>query len=71
MKISVGKLAAVGALLGLSLLAWPAAAAATDKAPITVFAAASLTNALQDLGDGFTKETSIPEIGRASCRERV
>jgi molybdate transport system substrate-binding protein len=44
----------------LSLLALPAAAANTDKAPVTVFAAASLTNALQDLGDGFTKETLIP-----------
>jgi molybdate transport system substrate-binding protein len=35
-------------------------AAVTGKSPITVFAAASLTNALQDLGDAFTKETSIP-----------
>src|SRR4029077_396470 len=48
-----------GALLCLSLLALPAIAADTDKVPITVFAAASLTNALQELGDGFTKETSI------------
>jgi len=31
-----------------------------DKPSITVFAAASLTNVLQELGDGFTKETSIP-----------
>ena len=50
--------------LSLSLLSLPAAAAAAtanaDKAPIIVFAAASLTNALQDLGDGYTKETSIP-----------
>jgi len=30
-----------------------------DKPSITVFAAASLTNVLQELGDGFTKETSI------------
>ncbi len=30
------------------------------KTPITVFAAASLTDVLQDLGDGFTKDTSIP-----------
>ena len=49
------------------LMAWPIllglaspAAALLDKPPITVFAAASLTNALQELGDGFTKETSIP-----------
>jgi molybdate transport system substrate-binding protein len=60
MKTTRRTLAGIGALLCLSLLAWPAAAADTDKAPITVFAAASLTNALQDLGDGFTKETSIP-----------
>ena len=60
MKVSRGKLAGIGALLCLSLPALPAAAADTNKAPITVFAAASLSNALQDLGDGFTKETSIP-----------
>jgi molybdate transport system substrate-binding protein len=35
-------------------------AAADDKPTITVFAAASLTNVLQDLGDGFTAKTSIP-----------
>ena len=60
MKTSRRTLAGIGALLCLSLLALPAIAADMDKAPITVFAAASLTNALQDLGDGFTKETSIP-----------
>jgi molybdate transport system substrate-binding protein len=54
------KFAGIGALLGLTLLASAAAAADTHKAPITVFAAASLTNALQDLGDAFTKETAIP-----------
>jgi molybdate transport system substrate-binding protein len=31
-----------------------------DQPPLIVFAAASLTNALQEVGDGFTKETSIP-----------
>lgn len=31
----------------------------SEKA-LTVFAAASLTNALQDLGDAFTKDSSIP-----------
>ena len=60
MKTSRRTLAGIGALLCLSLLALPAAAADTGKAPITVFAAASLMNALQDLGDAFTKETSIP-----------
>ncbi len=33
---------------------------AADTAPVTVFAAASLTNVLQDLGDSFTKDTAIP-----------
>jgi molybdate transport system substrate-binding protein len=60
MHTSRRKFAGIGALLGLTLLASAAGAAATDKAAITVFAAASLTNALQDLGDGFTKETAIP-----------
>lgn len=35
-------------------------AAGPEKAGITVFAAASLTNVLQDLGDAFTNETAIP-----------
>jgi molybdate transport system substrate-binding protein len=60
MNKSRGKFAGIGAMLGLILLASAADAADTDKAPIMVFAAASLTNALQDLGDGFTKETAIP-----------
>jgi molybdate transport system substrate-binding protein len=34
--------------------------AADAEKGITVFAAASLTNAMQDLGDAFTKDTSIP-----------
>jgi len=35
--------------------------AAENQSPtITVFGAASLTNALQDIGDGFTRESSIP-----------
>jgi molybdate transport system substrate-binding protein len=41
------------------LIAVQAYAADRDKG-ITVFAAASLTNVLQDLGDAFTKDTSIP-----------
>jgi molybdate transport system substrate-binding protein len=53
-------------IFGGVLMAWllvcgaPASAAAADKPGLTVFAAASLTNALQELGDGFTRETSIP-----------
>jgi molybdate transport system substrate-binding protein len=46
-------------LLAMPGLPVPVFAADTDSGPITVFAAASLTNALQDLGDAFTKETSI------------
>src|SRR6202050_528770 len=51
--------------IGLCLLLWPligppALAADADKPAITIFAAASLTNVLQELGDNFTRETSIP-----------
>lgn len=35
-------------------------AADEDKPSITVFAAASLTNVLQELGDGYTKDASVP-----------
>jgi molybdate transport system substrate-binding protein len=45
---------------GLAPLAVPSHAADADKSAIIVFAAASLTDALQELGDGFTNETSIP-----------
>jgi molybdate transport system substrate-binding protein len=41
-------------------LALCASAQAVEPQPIVVFAAASLTNVLQDLGDEFTKDTSIP-----------
>ena len=50
----------VGLILWLTWFGSTSVAADADKPPITVFAAASLTNALQELGDGFTKETSIP-----------
>src|ERR1700722_16405030 len=46
-------------LLAACLFALPSRAADPEKA-LTVFAAASLTNVLQDLGDTFTKDTSIP-----------
>lgn len=46
-------------LLSACLFGLQSLAADSEKA-ITVFAAASLTNALQDLGDAFTKDTSIP-----------
>ena len=47
-------------LLTAYLVGAQAGAADQDKASITVFAAASLTNVLQELGDGFTKDASIP-----------
>jgi molybdate transport system substrate-binding protein len=53
------RLGGIGLILCLLCSPWSFAADA-DKAPITVFAAASLTNALQELGEGFTRETSIP-----------
>jgi molybdate transport system substrate-binding protein len=44
----------------LAVAAWGGQALAADRqAAITVFGAASLTDALQDLGDGFSKETSV------------
>jgi molybdate transport system substrate-binding protein len=46
-------------LLSACLFGLQSLAAGPEK-PITVFAAASLTNALQDLGDTFTKDTSVP-----------
>src|ERR1700719_4813096 len=54
------KFSGVGLILWLSLFSLTGVAAAEDNPSIIVFAAASLTNALQELGDGFTKETSIP-----------
>jgi ABC-type molybdate transport system substrate-binding protein len=49
-----------GMTLWLLLFCLPSSAAQTDKPTIIVFAAASLTNALQEVGDGFTKDSSIP-----------
>ena len=45
--------------LWLSLFYPPSFAAQTDNPPLIVFAAASLTNALQEVADGFTKDSSI------------
>jgi molybdate transport system substrate-binding protein len=53
-------------IIGVVLIAWlaiggaPASAAEANTQSLTVFAAASLTDAMQELGDGFTRETSIP-----------
>ena len=48
-----------GVALWLLLFCLPSLAAQTDNPPLIVFAAASLTNALQEVGDGFTKDSSI------------
>src|SRR5712675_3107229 len=54
------KFVGVGLILWLTSFGSTSVAADADELPITVFAAASLTNVLQELGDGFTKQTSIP-----------
>jgi molybdate transport system substrate-binding protein len=46
-------------LLAVCFVGPQAGAADEAKPSITVFAAASLTNVLQELGDGFTKDSSI------------
>ena len=51
---------ATGVILWMSLLSLPSFAADINKSSITVFAAASLANVLQELGNGFTKQSSIP-----------
>src|SRR6202522_1139984 len=58
--ILMKKLSGICWILWLSIFSLPVFAADLDKPAITVFAAASLTNVLQDLGDSFTKDTSIP-----------
>lgn len=47
-------------LLAACFIGTPAGAADETKSSITVFAAASLTNVLQELGDAFTKVSSTP-----------
>ena len=47
-------------VLAACLLGMPAFAADDGKPAITVYAAASLTNVLQELGDEFTKDSSTP-----------
>lgn len=48
------------AVLGLVLALFPARAAAQARAPVTVFAAASLRNALDAVGEDFTAQTGTP-----------
>jgi molybdate transport system substrate-binding protein len=49
-----------GMTLWLLLFCLPSPAGQADEPTIIVFAAASLTNALQEVGDAFTKDSSIP-----------
>jgi molybdate transport system substrate-binding protein len=48
------------ALLLLLLVSGPALAADAPAKPLTVFGAASLTNALGELGEAFTKQSGVP-----------
>jgi molybdate transport system substrate-binding protein len=59
MDISLNKLAGL-LLLGLSFFAGGTSYAQVEKPAVVIFAAASLTDVLQELGDGFTKQTSVP-----------
>ena len=54
------KVISSGMTLWLLPFSLPSLAAQTDNPPLIVFAAASLTNALQEVGDGFTKDSSVP-----------
>jgi molybdate transport system substrate-binding protein len=54
------KIFRLGVTFWLVQLCLQSSTAQTDKPTIVVFAAASLTNALQEVGDSFTKEYSIP-----------
>jgi molybdate transport system substrate-binding protein len=56
LKKSLGALVA----LCLPLIGGPGWSADGGRPALVVFAAASLTNVLQDLGNAFTKESSIP-----------
>ena len=53
------RLLAVCAAVCAFAFAPPGLGAEPDKTTLTVFAASSLTNVLQDLGDAYTKETSV------------
>ncbi len=59
-KASMKKISRPVMTLWLLLLCLPSSAAQTDKPTIIVFAAAALNNALREVGDGFTKYSSIP-----------
>lgn len=50
---------AIGAVVALFLAVWSDSAVARDRAPITVFAAASLTDSLQAAGKAYTARTGV------------
>jgi molybdate transport system substrate-binding protein len=50
----------VAAFLAAVLLSLATSASAQDKKPVVVFAAASLTDAVTEIGAAFTKDTGIP-----------
>lgn len=55
------RLLSLGLALLLALgLAWPAAAQASSSGPITIFAAASLRNALDQAAGAYARETGTP-----------
>jgi molybdate transport system substrate-binding protein len=56
----VKKILAASLLLCAAAVGQPSSAAGATDSSITVFAAASLTNVLQELGDAFTKDSSVP-----------
>src|SRR5262245_33409602 len=63
MNISWGVRPMLKKLLWLTLSAWlslAVPASAQEAKPITVFAAASLTNVMGELGQAFTKESGVP-----------
>jgi molybdate transport system substrate-binding protein len=56
----VKKILAALLLLCAAAVSRPSSAAGEIDSSITVFAAASLTNVLQELGDAFAKDSAIP-----------
>ncbi len=58
--MALKKLLVAGISLWSLVIGLPSWSVDADKPAVVVFAAASLTNVLQELGDGFTQQTSIP-----------
>jgi molybdate transport system substrate-binding protein len=58
--VPLKRMLSVWLALSALIVGLPSWSADLDKPAIVVFGAASLTNVLQELGDGFTKQSSIP-----------